>query len=887
LKTALETFRDWRAAIGRVAQGLQHAVPWDIETPGLDPTERTLCLSWYSRDGELCSHWGNLLEAVPFLDELEDGTVLVAHNAKFEAQALIARGIDARRFVWWDTMLGEWVLLANNPRGLGVNLDDSAQRYGCDPKDPEVQAMLEAGKAAEVEPDKLLARNVKDVSDTNTIFREQLARMSEAQVRLTIVRSMRTIELAYMRREGMALDPVRVNQEFERNAAEIREHELALRDITRGANPKSVNEMAPVLFGIWPEDVKPEDRTGVESLGFPIPAPFDKDKAKKGKCQRTKPTKNWPDGKPSIAKEVMAALAAKAKTPRQQTWAKHYMALTEAIAERDKNLIFYKAVCDQAGGIVYADLIDGRAATHRLTCQSAMRLPVTDAEGKVKLYGCQLQNTPRHLKGCFVARHPDYLACSVDQSQAEYRGAIFLADDHQGREDIKNPNFDAHVQSGQVIQDGVRDAVRYALLFAQYKAGDKDAKYIRDNAKPHTFKPLFGGSSGTDAERAYYKWFGRHYAGVTQTQNEWDQEVQQTGRYVAPTGMVFHWDRKWVVNDWGRDNMVNQWNDRSLYSIVRNLPIQYFATGELAMVSSLCLAYEARLQGIRYRPVMLIHDDTSGEVHKDDVARWHRACGDAYGPQTWAFLLEVYDINYDVELASESKAGVRFGEGSAQVHSYTSPLTEDIENMKLTSQTRGPRKPRVEAKTHLAIINAVVDLGVQKGSAKFPKPKRKVYVGFEFPKVKITYPAKDGKPEETVPAREGRFMALSMNELATFRKFVEGLEGKKFASDKEACEYEPKRLLARACMLPVTHKVVGDDIYTELGNPLPLMDGMEVSDKLAKDPLYYDTDAPDPLAFKALPEWMQEVINARVMPSDGAADSPAPISGGLKDLGQE
>jgi hypothetical protein len=70
---------------------------------------------------------------------------------------------------------------------------------------------------------------------------------------------------------------------------------------------------------------------------------------------------------------------------------------------------------------------------------------------------------------------------------------------------------------------------------------------------------------------------------------------------------------------------------------------------------------------------MLIHDDTSGEVHKEDAQGFHEACAVSYGDQTHEFLRSVYDINYDVELAAESKVGLRFGDGEKRTHTYSFP----------------------------------------------------------------------------------------------------------------------------------------------------------------------------------------------------------------------
>lgn len=914
---ALDAFWRWRNRIQDHQDG-EPGVVWDIETPGLDPTGPTLCVGWQRGSVAHC-HWGNMLETGgPFLEQLTPGQLLVAHNMKFEAASLRGRGINAYEFVWWDTMLAEWVLLANNPHGLSIGLDESAQRYGCEPKDPEVDALIRAGRVLEVPQDKLMARNRKDVADTAVLFQQQLARMTEAQIRLTIARSMEALELCYIETRGMGLDREGVARELARNAAEIRGHEDALREITKGANPRSVNEMAPVLYGLWPlvdgkefpEDEKynwtigcscadlagspPKRKRGrrecpvcgaqdikgaaiIEPLGF-------KEPTEKGQPMRNKGSKAWPNGKPSISKEVMERLAGRARTPRQRIWAEHYAGLCEAISERDKNLRYFDEVCTKGDGVVYAELWQGVTATHRLSCRGK-------ADPRYS-YSCQLQNVPRHLKGLLVPKRSDYLAASVDQSQAEFRGAIFLTDDQQGRADISDSWFDAHIQTLTVMLNGPENfQANYNALRKRHVDGDKEVAFQRaDNklCKGHTFAPLFGGAGESERERAYYKWFKQHYEGVTAVQNSWDDEVQLSGRYVAPTGMVFNWDRRWTTDFKGRSRMVNHLG-RSLYSIVRNLPIQYFATGELALVSTLCLLYEARRRALRYECVMLIHDDTSGEVHKDDEAAFHEACGEAYGTQTHEFLRSVYDINYDVELAAESKTGVRFGSGSKKEHTYNFPLTdEDLEHMKISAKSSGPRTVHIKEGTHIALLAALVDLGVQPGSAKFPRPKRKVFLGFEFPNIMVTYPGKDGKPDETVPARASKWMALSMHEKSSFRKLVEGLRGKKFASDQEASNFDVKELLGIPTMASVSHKVVGDATYVEVNTCAPLLEGMTFDKKLSRAPLFFDTDTYDLDVFKTLPPFLQDSINKRQVPTKGPANStPAPISGGLPDLGND
>lgn len=651
---ALERFQEYVAAYQA-----DPALVWDLETEGLDPGSRSLCVSWtsYRQTRPECAP-GNLLEVGGFAGELERAAVVVAHNAKFEIQALIKRGVDARRHVWWCTQVAEWVLLANNHSRKPLNLDDTAVRYGSTPKDPYVDAMIRDGQSANVPLSWLMERNTKDVADTRLIFQAQRAKMTPKQIALTAVRCMFMVELAYLELNGMKLDAEEVRREFEENAAKIIAAEEAIYQFTAGANTKSVNEMAPILYGIWPTTVQEDKRVlppGIECLGFEEPkltsGPM------KGQPDRLKATKAWPNGRPRLDVETIDGLARSAKTDKQRAWAALHLELADLYAERDKNLNYFMEVCQKHDGIVFAELMQGVAATHRLTCRGKPR--PGDA------YGCQLQNVPRKYKGCFIAKTPGHLFTNVDQTAAEFNGAGFLSQDPQILADIRDPGFDAHIQSAHVMKNrGKYDAEKYRELFARKK--EPKVKAMRQDAKPNTFKPLYGGQSGTDAERSYYKWFAERYKVLTEVQDKWVDTVNATGRLELPTGLVAEWPRS--VNEKGR--VVSAISGRSLYTIVRNFPIQYFATGELAMLSTLCLCYDARAARLRWEPVMLVHDATQGEVHPDDADAYHEICGEAYGAHTWEFLFEAYGIRYNVKLAAESQAGVRCGEGRESVHTY-------------------------------------------------------------------------------------------------------------------------------------------------------------------------------------------------------------------------
>jgi hypothetical protein len=146
---------------------------------------------------------------------------------------------------------------------------------------------------------------------------------------------------------------------------------------------------------------------------------------------------------------------------------------------------------------------------------------------------------------------------------------------------------------------------------------------------------------------------------------------------------------------------------------------------------------------------------------------------------------------------------------------------------------------------------------------------------------------KDDGSTEKVPARASKWMALSMHEKSSFRKLVESLRGKKFASDAEASAYDVKELLSIPTMAAVSHKVVGEATYVEINTCAPLLEGMTFTGKLSKPALYFDTDNYDVDVFKTLPPFLQEAINKRIVPPQGGCNTPAPLSGGLPDMGSD
>ena len=99
----------------------------------------------------------------------------------------------------------------------------------------------------------------------------------------------------------------------------------------------------------------------------------------------------------------------------------------------------------------------------------------------------------------------------VDFAQLEFRTAVFLAQDKQGMEDIKN-KIDVHQYTAEII--GVS----------------------RQEAKAHTFKPLYGGTTGTEEEKRYYRKFAEKYKWIAAWHQQLQTEAIKLKRLKLPTG---------------------------------------------------------------------------------------------------------------------------------------------------------------------------------------------------------------------------------------------------------------------------------------------------------------------------------------------------------------
>lgn len=190
----------------------------------------------------------------------------------------------------------------------------------------------------------------------------------------------------------------------------------------------------------------------------------------------------------------------------------------------------------------------------------------------------------------------------------------------------------------------------------------------------------------------------------------------------------------------------------------------------------------------------------------------------------------------------------------------------------------------VPAGNHVAICNAIVDLGLQPGSGMYPDPKPQVYLRFELPTERITY-QKDGRDVEG-PMSIGATYTASMSEKANLRKLIESWFGKKFPNDDAAADFDCKALLGRKCLLNVTHKEKGQKTYANIANATPIPKGMTADYSQHNPSIYFSLEAPDQAAYDKLPEWLRNKIDARITDEPKAghtAEAAMAGAGGFDD----
>jgi len=247
------------------------------------------------------------------------------------------------------------------------------------------------------------------------------------------------------------------------------------------------------------------------------------------------------------------------------------------------------------------------------------------ATGRLSSRNPNFQNMPRgntfEIRKVVESRFEGGKIIEGDYSQLEFRVAGFLAKDSQAYIDV-GQGTDVHSYTAEVIGCS------------------------RQEAKAHTFKPLYGGTTGTDAQQRYYRAFKLKYEGVTEWHGKLQREAVEKRVITLPSGREYSFpDARWT-----------KYGTATYRTNICNYPVQGFATADLlpiALVELDGFFIENNLQSVICNTV---HDSIVIDAHPSEIDTCIRLMKEAMLclPQE---THRRYNVVYDMPVGIEIKMG--------------------------------------------------------------------------------------------------------------------------------------------------------------------------------------------------------------------------------------
>lgn len=570
-----------------------------------------VCAAWtvYGEDNEQFIR-GGICDMAPLILACYEVDYVVAHNAKFDIKWLIRAGIAPEKILVADTMLAKMVLTGNLRVGGangGLSLGQLSKEYFGDKKEPFIDKLMRSGVCPSDMPARLLEdRNRKDIHQTEKLWLTLRDEMVEADVLgLFFTRCILSPCLADIELVGVHLDKKQVLTTHKKAKDEFLEVEKELLLMLEGYNPKSPKQMQEYIYDVL--KFKPLKKRGIE----------------------------WrPTGK-----EVLAFTA---KTKKQKKFLELKKVYAQLNADLGKNLdYFYGVVTERDDCTFYAKFNQSQTVTHRLSSSGLS----TKFEMYDKAKSIQLQNSPRKYKPLYSARKVGWKIIELDGAQIEFRVAGYVGQDVRICQDIIN-QVDVHAFTASALNGCTEDEV-----IEQKRNAPKGADW-RTLAKADTFKPLYGGSYGTDAQMTYYAAFKEKYAGITKAQLKWENTVLREKKITHETGITFHFPSC---------NMSGSGYNADFPSIC-NYPVQSLATAEVVPVAVVATWHILKAKQMEAFICNTVHDSEVIEAPEHELEEVYEIGKWSFLWFVYEYLDVVYDMQFNVPLGVGFQAGDYWGE---------------------------------------------------------------------------------------------------------------------------------------------------------------------------------------------------------------------------------
>jgi len=256
--------------------------------------------------------------------------------------------------------------------------------------------------------------------------------------------------------------------------------------------------------------------------------------------------------------------------------------------------------------------------------------------GRLSSSGPNLHNQPRGntfpVRRAFVSRFKGGSVLKADYGQLEFRGAGYLSGCKVIRHDV-DEGVDVHKMTSDIIFGPTEDINEFKLR--------------RQNAKADTFKPLYGGMSGSPEQVTYYKSFLEKYSGIKAWHEELKTEALSTHRVVLPSGREYAFPYAKRLQG-GYVKGTTQ---------IVNWPVQGFATGDLVPLGVLSVWRRMKARpDLKSVMMITVHDDDQVDVYPGEEDEIAKIVVDGL-LDIPAMCKEFYDLDFEYPLEVEVSIG--------------------------------------------------------------------------------------------------------------------------------------------------------------------------------------------------------------------------------------
>ncbi len=609
---------------------------------------------------------------------LDETTLLVAHNIKFDLTWLLESGFTYNGRLY-DTMLGEYILLRGIKNSLALDSICKRRRIGM--KDDKIKEFTDRGVSFENIPHTVVEEyGRQDVRITRSLFDAQMGdfKMDKNKGLLKTVKMMNefTGVLTEMERNGIHVDINElhsVEKQYRAEYAYLRgeiEKTIYNKMGDTKINPNSTEQLSWLIYS---RKVKDKERwRSIFNIGVDKNTKKKKRRPQMSLSQMTNYIKENTEVIYKTSSSQCVSCLGKGVIKKLKKDGSEYKNYTKC-SECDGEGVTYSSLGKVAGFNQKArsiyDMADGGFKTDRITLQkigarssgelkqfieNIMRYNAIDtylstfvngikehtnekqllhpkfmqavtATGRLSSRDPNFQNQPRAktfpIRGVIKSRFEGGQIMEIDFSQLEFRTAVFLAQDEQGMEDIKN-NVDVHQYTADIIGCS------------------------RQDAKAHTFKPLYGGVTGTEDEKKYYSAFLKKYKQIAEWHEKLQNEAIKFKRVKLPTGREYSFPYA--------ERM--PWGGSSYGTQIKNYPVQGFATADIVPLACIQIYKLMREQKVKSLLINTVHDSIVADVYpgeKDVMSDIFKQGTSSVVPS----MKEYYGINFNVPLDSELKIG--------------------------------------------------------------------------------------------------------------------------------------------------------------------------------------------------------------------------------------